>query len=98
MKRHYYVINRGMSREVMVFNSREDIAKWFEVEPVAGFVPDCNHCDTDGQRAYRYACWIPCTCEVARNWWSRETLKELNVYTLCEDLYTGVEYYTPCYL
>ena len=33
MKRHYYVINRGMSREVMVFNSREDIERWFAVDP-----------------------------------------------------------------
>ena len=48
MKRHYYVINRGMSHEVMVFNSREDIERWFAVEPVDGFVPDvCVDGDDD---------------------------------------------------
>ena len=97
MKRHYYVINRGMSREVMVFNSREDIERWFAVEPVDGFIPDCNHLDTDAERTHRYDCWIACSCEEARHWWSRETLKELNDYTLSQCQHTGVEYYCPCY-
>lgn len=97
MKRHYYVINRGMSHEVLVFNSREDINNWFNIELLDGFVPDCNHMDVDAVRAYRYRRWIPCTCEEARQWWSRETLRNLNDYTLCQCQYTGIEYYCPCY-
>ena len=97
MKRHYYVISRTMSREVLVFDSREDIRKWFEVEPVDGFIADCNHQNVDDIREYRYSRWIPCVLEEARHWWSRDTLKELNDYTLCECLYTGVTFYAPCY-
>lgn len=97
MKRHYYVINRGMSREVLVFNSRDDINKWLNVEPVDGFVPDCNHMDVDDERAFRDRQWIPCACEEARFWWIRKTLRELNEHTLCQCQYTGIEYYCPCY-
>ena len=97
MKRHYYVINRGMSHEVMVFNSHDDIRRWFEVEPVDGFVPDCNHQDVDDERAFRKRQWISCTRKVAEFWWRSDTLKELNDYTMCQCQYTGVNYYGPCY-
>lgn len=94
MKRHYYVINRGMSHEVMVFKSRDDIKKWFNVEPVDGFVPNVCHMDVDDERAYRYRQWIPCTCEVARFWCGRNSLKDTGNYSTCQ--YTGINYYT-CY-
>lgn len=97
MKRHYYVISRGMSHEVLVFNSRDDIHRWFGVYPVDGFTPDCNHQDADATRVYRSRAWICCSCDEARHWWRRDTLKELNDYTLCECQYTGISYYAPCY-
>lgn len=89
MKRHYYIIGRNLSHDVMAFNSVRDIEKWFAVEPVYGYVPDIHHQDVEAERDFRCRYYIGCSYDEAR-YWLGSTINHISDYEMVEDLYTGI--------
>lgn len=89
MNRHYYIIGRVMSHDVIAFNSARDIERWFAVEPVPDFVADIHHQDVDADREFRRRYYIGCNYKEAR-YWLGSTINHISDYEMFEDLYTGI--------
>ena len=89
MKRHYYIIARDTSHDVMAFNSVRDVERWFAVEPVPGFVPDIHHRDVESERLFRFRHYIACAYIEAR-YWLGSTITHISDYEMVEDMYTGI--------